>query len=57
MAPQAIVMKTNGKTLPGMIGPPPPINGVTAGIRSVGITQKIPSARKAIEPSFIYELR
>ena len=36
IAPQAIVMNTNGKSVPGMIGPPPPANCVTAGICSSG---------------------
>ena len=38
MAPQAMVMKTKGKTAPGMIGPPPWTNWVTAGICSSGWT-------------------
>ena len=38
IAPQAIVMKTNGKSGPGMIGPPPPMNCENAGACSSGFT-------------------
>ena len=36
MAPQAMVMNRNGNSLPGMIGPPPWMNWVIAGIMQVG---------------------
>ena len=35
-APQAMVIKTKGKTAPGMIGPPPLTNLVTGSMRKVG---------------------
>ena len=36
IAPQAMVMKAKGKSGPGMIGPPPPVNWLNAGIFSSG---------------------
>jgi len=53
IAPQAIVMKRNGKSGPGTIGPPPAANCVTAGICSCGLTRITPSARKRIVPTFM----
>ena len=53
IAPQAIVMKTNGKSGPGMIGPPPAMYCVTAGICSAGFTRITPSARIRIVPIFM----
>ncbi len=50
MAPQAIVMHTNGQTLPGIIGPPPCMNGVTAGMLSSGLTKNIPTPKRATVP-------
>ena len=38
MAPQAMVMKAKGNRPPGMIGPPPPVYCVNAGICSEGFT-------------------
>ena len=46
IAPHAMVMKTNGNSGPGMIGPPPPTNCENAGACSVGWTMMTPSARK-----------
>ena len=37
MAPQVMVMKQNGNSGPGMIGPPPPANSVNAGILQLGV--------------------
>ena len=36
IAPQAMVMKTNGKTLPPKSGPVPSMKEVSAGIFSIG---------------------
>ena len=52
IAPQAIVMNTNGKAGPGMTGPPPR-NCENAGISSVGLTMMTPSARNRIVPIFM----
>jgi hypothetical protein len=57
IAPQAIVMKTNGKSLPGMIGPPPPVNCDSAGAWIAGATTIVPTTSAAIVPSFMYEER
>jgi hypothetical protein len=57
MAPQAIVMKRYGNSVPGITGPPPYTKGVNAGILSVGATMMIPAASMATTPSFIIELR
>src|SRR3954454_12602735 len=57
MAPQAMVMKTNGKSLPGMIGPPPAANCDTAGAEMGGATMMVPVTSEAIVPSFMYDER
>ncbi len=57
IAPQAMVMNTNGKSGPGMIGPPPPAYCVTAGIWSVGLTMMTPITSSAIVPIFMNVLR
>ena len=57
IAPQAMVMNTNGYSGPGMIGPPPPTNDENAGACSVGLTTMTPIARKAMVPIFMNVLR
>ena len=57
IAPQAMVMKTNGNSGPGMIGPPPPMNCENAGAWSFGFTMITPSARNRIVPIFMNVLR
>ena len=51
-APQAMVMKRNGITGPPMIGPPPWMNSVMAGMWNVGITKAMPMASAPIVPIF-----
>ncbi len=53
MAPQAMVMKTNGHTGPGMMGPPPATNGVVIGMLTVGWTMRMPRARASTVPIFM----
>ncbi len=57
MAPQAMVMKQKGKTLPGTTGPVPSVNWVRAGICKIGQHEKTPSARAKMVPSFMKVLR
>ena len=57
MAPQAMVMKQNGKSGPGMIGPPPPANSVSAGILNSGLTMITPRASRKMVPILVNELR
>ena len=57
IAPQAMVMKTKGKSGPGMIGPPPPTNCENAGILSSGLTMMTPTISRKIVPSFMNVLR
>ncbi len=57
IAPHAMVMKTNGKSAPGMIGPPPPVNWLNAGACSSGLTTTTPRASNAMVPIFMNELR
>ena len=57
MAPQAIVMNTNGNTGPAKTSPVPSMNGVTAGMCSSGATMRTASARTATVPSFMKVLR
>ena len=52
-----MVMKQNGKSLPGTTGPEPSANFVTAGMCSTGNTSSTPSARAKIVPSFMNVLR
>ncbi len=54
MAPQAMVMKMNGNTGPGITGPPPPANCVTAGMSSSGRTNTMPPASMAMVPILRY---
>ena len=56
-APQAMVMKQNGKIFPAKIGPVPSVNRVSAGICSVGRTKKIPAARARIAPILMNALK
>ena len=53
MAPQAIVMNTNGNTLPPKIGPVPSTNCVTAGILTSGFRITIAIASAMIVPIFM----
>ena len=57
MAPQAMVMKQNGNSLPGTTGPEPSIKAVRAGILRMGSTNSTPAARARIVPSFMKVLR
>ena len=57
IAPHAMVMNANGKSGPGTIGPPPPVNCENAGICSTGFTTMTPTISSAIVPIFMNELR
>ena len=50
-------MKTNGKSGPGMIGPPPVMNPENAGAFSSGLRIITPMTRNAIVPIFMNVLR
>ena len=52
IAPHAMVMNTNGKTLPAKSGPVPSTNRVVAGICSGGSRMKMPAASATITPIF-----
>jgi hypothetical protein len=52
-APQAMVMKANGNSLPANTGPVPSMNWVTAGICSGGITSTIAVPSTMIVPTFM----
>jgi hypothetical protein len=53
IAPHAMVMNIKGNSFPGMIGPPPSVNLVTAGICMVGAIITTPMARRKIVPIFM----
>ncbi len=53
IAPQAIVMKTKGKSGPGMIGPPPAMKPVTRGISIVGAITITPTPSRATTLTFM----
>src|SRR2546422_9138095 len=57
MAPQAMVMKQNGKILPAKMGPVPSVKRVKAGNSSVGRRARIPPANSAMVPRFTNALR
>ena len=57
MAPQAMVMKQNGKSFPGTTGPDPSTKRVRAGIFNSGSAHSTPTARAMIVPSFMNVLR
>src|ERR1051326_6966627 len=57
MAPQAMVMKTNGNRGPGITGPPPPMYWEKAGACSFGLRIITPTTRNAIVPIFMNVLR
>ena len=57
MAPQAMVIKQNGKILPAKIGPVPSVKRVNAGICNSGRTKRIPMASIITTPSFTNVLR
>ena len=52
IAPQAIVMKQKGKSLPANTGPVPSMNCVSAGICSGGSTTRMPTASASTTPIF-----
>ena len=52
IAPQAIVMKQKGKTLPAKTGPLPSMKRVSAGSSTGGCTASSPAASSAIVPIF-----
>ena len=53
-APQAMVMKRNGKSLPAKTGPLPAVaNEVTASFSSVGRASTMPTASSTITPIFM----
>ena len=52
IAPQAMVMKTNGNTLPPNKGPVPSMNGVSAGILSIGWVMTMASPSSSTVPIF-----
>lgn len=54
-APQAMVMKRKGKRDPAKAGPvPEEANSVTAGIFTSGRATRMPTARSAMVPTFMY---
>ena len=53
IAPQAMVMKAKGKSLPAKTGPVPSMNRVIAGMLSGGSTSRIPSASRRMVPIFM----
>ena len=57
IAPQAIVMKQNGNTLPAIIRPEPSTNRLRAGICMFGSKRNIPNTRAKMVPSFMNVLR
>ena len=50
MAPQAMVTKTKGNSLPANTGPVPSTNLVIAGISSGGSTSRMPAASATTTP-------
>ena len=52
IAPQAMVMNTNGNSLPAKIGPVPSTNCVSAGMCSTGFSQMMATASSTTVPSF-----
>ena len=50
-------MNRNGKSGPGMMGPPPPMYCENAGMCSCGFSTITPTTRKAIVPIFMNVLR
>ena len=48
-----MVIKRKGKSVPGIIGPPPLANIVTRGISIVGAIRITPTPSNATTPSFI----
>ncbi len=53
IAPQAMVMNTNGKSLPGMMGPPPWTNWENAGAWMGGATTMVATTSAKMVPSFM----
>ena len=56
-APQAMVMKQNGKILPAKIGPVPSTKRVYAGSWSSGRTNRMPTPSSSTTPSLTKVLR
>ena len=54
-APHMMTMHTNGQTVPELLGPPPAVKYVVAGIFSVGWATKMPTA-VSIAYFFLYPL-
>jgi hypothetical protein len=50
IAPHMMVMKTNGNTFPGTMGPPPATNSVTGGICRAGLAAMVPTTSAATVP-------
>ncbi|MNS39544.1 hypothetical protein D3C72_718310 [compost metagenome] len=57
MAPQAIVMKTNGNRLPATTGPVPSMKRVKAGSCSIGAEMAMPTAIATTVPTLTKVLR
>ena len=57
IAPHAIVMNANGKSLPANTGPVPSMNRVSGGICSGGSTSRMPMPRQSTTPTFTNALR
>ena len=56
-APQAMVMKQKGNTLPAKTGPVPSTKRVRGGMRMAGRTSRMPEARARIAPTLMNALR
>ena len=57
IAPQAMVIKQNGNSLPATTGPEPSMKRLTAGNFNAGKTRNTPSARAKMVPSFMNVLK
>ena len=53
IAPQEMVMNRKGHTFPGITGPLPWMNSVTAGILRTGLAITIPATRSSIVPTLM----
>ena len=52
-APQAIVMKQNGKIVPAKTGPVPSTKRVSGGMWIAGRTSRMPAARASTTPTLM----
>ena len=52
-APQAMVMKQNGKMVPAKTGPVPSMKRVRGGMWMAGRTRMMPAARASITPTLM----